>query len=140
MNDRSDGAEPATAAPCARDVTDASISNEFPDQATDLREVEEFAWPQDTHGLILLPVEVTRCGVDCDDEVRARRQRAFQETIVGLVTNDTQFRQRVALAAYIDDVSDELRMIPEHIRVLLEHGRTHPRLNEAGAGKFEGER
>lgn len=117
MNDRSDGAEPATTAPCAWDVTDASISNELPDQVTDLREVEEFARSQDTHGLILLPVEVTRSSVDCDDEVRARGQRAFQEAVVGLVTYDVQFRQRVALAAAVDDLGDELRMITDADKV-----------------------
>jgi len=85
--------------------------------------------------LILLPIEVPRSGVHRDDELGACRQRAFQKAVVGLVPDDAQFGQRVADGKALDDLRDELRMVAQDVRVLLEDRRTDPRLNQAGARK-----
>jgi hypothetical protein len=50
-----------------------------------LRQVEELAGPHHTHCLILFPIEVPGRRVHRDDELGARRQCAFQKTIVRFV-------------------------------------------------------
>jgi len=61
--------------------------------------------------LILLPIEVTGRRVDCDDELGARRQRAFQESVVRFVPDDTELGQGIADGKALDDFSDELWVV-----------------------------
>ena len=76
--------------------------------------------------MILLPIEVPWSRVHRDDELRAYRQGAFQEAIVGLVPNDAQIGQRIADGKTFDNLSDEFRMVAQYVRVLLEDRRTDP--------------
>ena len=121
-------------------ATTASASTELLHQPPNLREVEEFAGSHHAHRLILLPIEVPWSGVHRDDELRACRQRAFQKAVVGLVPDDAQFGQRIADEEALDNLSDELRVVAQDIRVLLEDRRTDPRLNQVGACEFKDER
>ena len=74
-----------------------------------------------------------------DDEVGVRRRRAFQKTIVGLVTNDVEFGQGITDAAAFDDFNDEIGPVAQHVPVLIKNGRTRPRVNQAGTHKFKDE-
>ena len=114
-------------------ATARSATKELLHQSADLREVEELAGPHHAHRLILLPIEVPGSRVHRDDELGACRQRAFQKAVVGLVADDTQFGQRIADEEALDDLGDELRVVAQDVRVLLEDRRTDPRLNQAGA-------
>jgi hypothetical protein len=67
-------------------------------------------------------------------------QRAFQKAVVGFVPDDAQLGQRIADGEGLHNLSNELRLIAQDIRVLLEDCGTDPRLNQAGAREFEDER
>lgn len=109
-------------------------------QWTDFRRIQEFARGDDTHGLILLPVEVPARGVDGDDEISAGRERALQKTIVWFVANDAEFRQRMAQAAGLSDFSNKFGMITQYVRIFFQHRGTCPQLNQARARQLENER
>ena len=65
-------------------------------------------------------------GVDRDEEISVRDKRAFQKTIVWFVADDTEFGQRIADAAASDNLSDEIWLVSQHVRVLLKDGGTDP--------------
>src|SRR5437879_3240329 len=68
------------------------------------------------------------------------RRSGKQESVVQFVPDDTELGQRIADGKALDDFSDELWVVPQDVRVLFQHGRTGPRLNQAGARKFVDER
>ena len=103
--------------PLKKDSASASISEELLHQAPDVGEVEEFARSHHAHRLVLLPVKVTGSGVNSNNEISAYRQRTFQETIVGFMPDDVQVRQGLALAAAVDDFSNELGLVPTPPRI-----------------------
>jgi hypothetical protein len=80
----------------------------------------------------LLPIEVSRCGVHRDDELGACRQRALQKTVVGFVSDDTELGQWIADGEALDNLGNELRVVAENVRVLLEDSWADPRINETG--------
>ena len=83
--------------------------------------------------MILLPIEVPRSGVHRDDELGARRQRAFQKAVVRFVSDDAEFGQRVADGKALHYLGDKFWVVTQNVCVLLEDRRTDPRLNQARA-------
>src|SRR5947209_6242183 len=53
------------------------------------------------------------------------------------MTNDTQFSQRMTQLAGLDNFSNEIWPVSEDVRVFLEHGRAHPRLDQAATRELE---
>ena len=121
-------------------LSTASFSDKPFHQARDLQKAKELARPQDPHGSVVVPIEVTGSGVHGDDELRVRREGAFEEPVVRLMRDHVQLGEGVALTACRHDLGDELRMVSEHIRVLLEDRGTNPRLEQIGSRKFNDER
>ncbi len=64
--------------------------------------------------------------VHCDQKIRFHRQRTFQKTIIRLVTDHSQFRQRIAWTQTFDDAGQEIRLVIENFRVFLDHGGRRP--------------
>src|SRR4051812_30242714 len=73
-----------------------SASNQFLQQPTCLRDVQEFARPHHVHRLVNLTIEVPGCRVHGDDEFGVCDKRALEETVVGFVPDYAELGQRVA--------------------------------------------
>ena len=131
---------PSASAKSIAGATAGSASNELLHQSSHVRDAQKFAGPRHAHRLILLPIEVPGRRVYRDDKLGACRQRAFEKTVVGFVPDDTELGERLTDGEALDNVSDEFRVVTKNVCVLLEDRRTDPRLNQAGARKFEDER
>jgi len=109
---------------------DGLASNQLLHESPHLREVQRLAGPRDTHSLILLPIEMTGSSIHRDDQLRVCGKGALEKTVVGFVPDDTELGQRIAHREALDNFSDELWMIAEDVRVLLQDGGADPSVDK----------